>query len=192
MAIRSRRAHYRGVSPSVRLDRVVFVVLAGLLTEAAHADAEDGAAQWLAVTAPAFRAELAPLIEHRRAEGFKVTVVETTNVLTQEHIRQGNGILLRDHFKQLFYRSKGPNYVLLVGAVTAADPATAVRTVVPTLLGTIGRMKGESSDYGYSLQGKDGSPVAVGRFPARSVEEVRFMVRKTLDFERDSQPGAWR
>src|SRR5439155_618615 len=149
----------------MRMRKSALVLLVGLLTRAGHCyGAEQDQAQWLVVTAPAFRAELVPLIEHRRDDGLKIVVIETTNVLTQEQIRQGNGILLQDHIKQLFHQSKGPNYVLLVGAVTAANPVTAEKTVVPTLLGTIGRMKGQSSDYGYSLPGQYGSPaVAVGR-----------------------------
>ena len=34
--------------------------------------------------------------------------------------------------------------------------------------------------------------VAVGRFPARSEEEAQGMVAKTLEYERDRQPGPWR
>src|SRR4051794_30390714 len=41
-------------------------------------------AQWVAVTAPAFRAALTPLCEHRRAQGLRVTVVETSQVLSAE------------------------------------------------------------------------------------------------------------
>ena len=49
-----------------KMDTRVLMLLAGLFTKAAHAENEHASAQWLVVTAPAFRAELAPLIEHRR------------------------------------------------------------------------------------------------------------------------------
>jgi hypothetical protein len=76
------------------MNKRFLVLLAGLLTGAAHAGAEDGPAQWLVVTAPAFRAELAPLIEHRKAEGLKVVVVVTTNVLLQTAVPVPAGRLL--------------------------------------------------------------------------------------------------
>ena len=44
--------------------------------------ADDRAGQWILVTPPDFRPALAPLIEHRQTEGFKVVVLETTNVLS--------------------------------------------------------------------------------------------------------------
>ncbi len=148
-------------------------------------------AQWIAVTAPAFRAELTPLIEQRRAQGFKVSVIETTNLLTLEQIQRGDGAPLQNQLAQMTQRGR-TNYLLLVGAFTAAA-ASAGQIVVPTLPGRIGRMKGQPGDYGYCLPDTNGAPtVAVGRFPARSAEEVRLMVRKTLDLEQDRGPGAWR
>ena len=83
-----------------KIDTRVLVLLAGLFTEAAHPENEHASAQWLVVTAPAFRAELAPLIEHRRAEGLEVVVVVTTNVLTREQI--GNAIPLEAHIRACF------------------------------------------------------------------------------------------
>ena len=54
-------------------------------------------------------------------------------------------------------------------------------------------MQGEASDSGYGLPGKDGTPtVAVGRFPARTVDELRDMVQKTLGFEADLPSAPWR
>jgi hypothetical protein len=53
-------------------------------------------------------------------------------------------------------------------------------------------MNGQASDYAYGLPGEDGTPrVAVGRFPGRTVEEIRGMVQKTLRLEQDCQPGVW-
>ena len=99
---------------------------------------------------------------------------------------------LQSYLNRLCSSNQSPHYVLLAGAVTASDPAIAEKTVVPTVRGSVGRMKGKLSDYGYGLPEKDGKPtVAIGRFPARTVAEVRAMVQKTLEFEQDRQPGAW-
>ncbi len=164
------------------------------LTWAGHCPAaEKEAGQWVVVTAPAFRPALAPLIEHRRAEGFQVRVVETTNLLTAGQIRETNALSLQARLSRWCREYPGPSYVLLVGAVAAADPAAAEQTVVPPLLGTTGVMRGEPSDHAYGSLDSNGAPtVAVGRFPARTVEEVRGMVDKTLRFEQERSPAPWR
>jgi hypothetical protein len=168
-------------------------LLAGCLACAQVPAAEPSAPEWLVITAPAFRAALAPLVEHRRSEGFRVQVVESTNILTPEQIRQTNALPLQAHLAQLCQRRKGPSYLLLVGAVAASNWVAAEQTVVPPLPGTVGRMKGQPSDHAYGCLDTNSAPtVAVGRFPARTVDEVRGMVQKTLAWERDRQPGAWR
>jgi hypothetical protein len=151
---------------------------------------------WLVAAAPAFRAPLAPLIERRRAQGFKVQVIETTNLLSPEEICLSQGASLAACIHRLLQGSKGPNFVLLAGAAGAPDPLVALQTVVPSLSGSNGVMKGWPSDYGYGLprQGTTGlCAAAVGRFPARTVEEMRGMVEKTLNAEENGRrPGAWR
>ncbi len=151
---------------------------------------------WLVVTAPAFRAPLAPLIERRRAEGFRVLIVETTNVLSPEGIWLSQGGPLEARIRQFLEPGKGPSYVLLAGAAGAPDPAAAQQTVVPALAGRKGVMQHRPSDYGYGLprRNQDGvCAAAVGRFPARTVAEMRGMVEKTLNMEQSrNRPGAWR
>ncbi len=162
--------------------------------ETSTAGQSPAGTEWLVVTAPAFRASLAPLIEKRRAEGLRVTVVETTNVLTRDQIQQGDGRALKAFIEQRLGQSKGRRWLLLAGALKAADAATAEATVVPGIPAVTGRMNGQVSDYGYSLPGEDdGTPrVAVGRFPGRTAMEIQSMVQKTLRLEQDCQPGPWR
>ncbi len=164
-----------------------------LLAFAAPGRAADEPPQWVVVTAPAFRDALEPLCEHRKAQGMNVVVVRTDDVLSAKEALAGDAARLRDHVHQLCRRTKGPSYVLLVGAVEAGELTDAAKKVLPPLRGTVGRMKGQPSDNGYGLPGDDLLPaVAVGRMPARSEDEVRAMVRKTLEHERDDRPGPWR
>src|SRR4051794_14021095 len=86
-----------------------------LATSAAVDQAAAAAPQWIVVTAPAFRAEIEPLCAHRKAEGFDVVVVQTTDALTAEQLRAGDTAALQQHIQKL--TRKGPSYVLLVGAV---------------------------------------------------------------------------
>ena len=173
--------------------RIGSLALAVALGTVGGKAAEEEPGRWLAVTAPAFRSELTPLIEHRRAEGFHVTIVESTSLLTSEQIRQTNSTPLQTHIREFCLQTDSPCYVLLVGTAALVDPANAERTVVPALLGTVERMKGQLSDYRFAPPMGPASPmVTVGRFPARSAEEVRVMVQKTLRLEQAPPTGDWR
>jgi Peptidase family C25 len=155
--------------------------------------AEDTPPQWVVVTAPAFRSAIEPLCTHRKAQGMHVLVVQTTDVLTPKEILAGAAQKLRERVNALCRGSRGPSYVLLVGALDAVGLDEAEKKVLPPLPGTTGRMKGQPSDNGYGCLGKELLPeVAVGRFPARSEDEARMMVQKTLAYEKDNRPGEWR
>jgi hypothetical protein len=163
-------------------------LLASLPVEAAPREA-----QWIVVTAPAFRKTVEPLCQQRKDQGFNVVVVQTTDVLSAAEIRGGEAGKLRAHLNKLCREYKGPSAILLVGAVDAVGVMEPEKYVLPSLSGTAGRMKGQPTDNGYGCPQEGRLPtVAVGRFPARSVEETRGMVAKTLEYERDNKPGAWR
>jgi hypothetical protein len=176
------------------MDRRTFVSLALLILAACRTSAgEATGSQWIVVTAPAHRSAVETLGEHRKAQGMKVVLVQTTDVLTAEEIRAGNAGKLRDHVARLCREFPGTSHVLLVGAVAAGSLMDPERVVVPALPGTVSRMKGQPSDNGYGLPGEDLlATVAVGRMPARTEAEARAMVGKTLAYERDTRPGAWR
>ncbi len=144
-------------------------------------------AQWILATAPAFHEPLKPLIDRRRADGLKVMVVDTTNVLSAAQIRAGNGAALQAYLEPLVRNYDGPSYVLLAGAIAAKDSPNPEQVVLPALSGMTARMKGRPTDYGYGVVSESGLPRAsVGRFPARKPGQMTALVRKTLAFERQS------
>ena len=147
----------------------------------------------LVVEAPAFQAALEPLLAERRKQGFNVVVVSTANIFTPEQIKSGNGAPLESFLQNATAKEK-IDFVLLAGVAPAAgNSEVAQQTVVPSLAGKIGRMKGKPSDFGFGLPDTNGLPkISVGRFPARSIEEMQGMVSKTLALERDREPGPWR
>ena len=180
------------------MDRRLFILAClACAVRAPAAQAGEPEEQWIAVTAPAFREALAPLAEHRKAQGMRVRVVETIDHLREEDILGGDAGKLKTHVHKLCRDFKGTSYVLLVGAVEAGKGADRLKDpgtkVVPTFAGTVSRMKGEPSDNAYGCLGESLEPsVAVGRFPARSVAEAKAMVAKTLAYERDTRPGEWK
>jgi hypothetical protein len=167
---------------------VAGVAVCLLLILGQNSSGGDPGGQWIVVTPPAFRSSLTPLIEHRKAEGFNVVVVD---VLSGDEM--GSGVALQARIRQLVHQQKGRNYLLLAGLPETGAVTNSENHVVPGLSGKVGRMEGESSDFGYAFAGPDGVPtVCVGRFPARTTNEIHTMVQKTLTFERNFPPLAWR
>lgn len=158
-----------------------------------YAAAADMPVRWVVVAAPAFRDAVEPLCAHRRAQGFDVVALRTTDVLSADEVRGDDGRKLAERVRRLCAEHKGPSCVLLVGAVEAGRLAEAEQKVVPALRGSVSRMKGQPTDNGYgSIDGTLLPAVAVGRLPARSVTEAEQMVAKTLAHEADRKPGPWR
>jgi hypothetical protein len=169
------------------------LTVAALLIAALPARAAADAGQWIVVTAPAFLKTIEPLCEQRKSQGLRVVMVQTTDFLSRDDLRTCQARKLREHVCKLCRDYQGPSYVLLVGAIDGGKLFEPERKVVPALLGTVGRMKGQPTDKGYGCLDASHLPtVAVGRFPARTEEEARGMVAKTLEYERARQPGVWR
>lgn len=155
--------------------------------------AEEKPPQWIVVTAPAFRTAIEPLCEYRKAEGMKVVVIPTTDVLSKDEILAGDGKKLAERLRAILKETKGTSYVLLVGCIDKSNLQEPEQKIVPPLRGSISRMKDQPTDNGYGCLDESRLPsVAVGRLPARTEGEAKQMVRKILAFERDNQPGEWR
>ncbi len=170
-----------------------FVGTVAVLLLAAAPASTAAEAQWIVVTAPAFRKAIEPLCQQRKSQGLHVVVVQTTDVLSREDIRAGRANKLREHITKLCRDHHGRSYVLLVGALSTERLDLTESIVLPALTGTIGRMTCQPSDNGYGCLDDGRLPAAaVGRFPARCEAEALGMIAKTLEYERTTQPGAWR
>lgn len=156
------------------------------LAHQAHADRFETTSQWIAVVAPALGDALNPLCELRREQGLHVVVIDEPGMTA-------NAARLQKRLHVLQRRWKGPTYILLAGSVVREGVQDARQFVVPALQGTVTRMKGRPSDNGYGCVDDSRVPTAaVGRFPARTVEEAAGMVAKTLAWERQRTAGPWK
>jgi hypothetical protein len=137
---------------------------------------------WILLSAPDLRPGLEELIAERRAENYRVVLLDSA--LTADPGKAAEAI------KTAAGTDEDPIMVVLAGT---ADPKAPAGVKLPALKGTQGRMKGWPSDHGYSLGGSGEMPrAAVGRLPARSVEEARQMAAKILAFEKPGGGAAWR
>ncbi len=151
----------------------------------AHGAYADGKPRWIVVTAPSFEEAVEPLVERRREQGFDVVPLAMAALETP--------VRLRAELLRLAAESKGETYVLLVGVMKATGEDADPGSVLPAFLGTIESMKGLPTDNAYGCLDRDLLPdIAVGRFPARTVDDVRAMIDKTIDFEEQSAPADWR
>lgn len=134
-----------------------------------HAAAPPPVEQWIVVCTEDYKEALTPLIEHRRAQGLRVHVVASRDTAS-----------LQKHLHHLCRTHPGHSSILLVGSV-------------PHARGSISRMQNEPTDAPYGCLDSTRLPtVAVGRFPARTADEVKGMVAKTLALEHDHVPHPWR
>jgi hypothetical protein len=132
----------------------------------------------LVVCPPEFRAALAPWEVYRRGQGHELEFVDTPATADEIHaaIRQaaGGGLL---------------RFVVLVGDVPAIPTEYAEAKInfrwgsEPTI----------ATDQLYADVDGDALPdVAVGRIPVDSIPELHAVVRKVLQYEQNSDQGAWR
>ena len=182
----------------MRITLLIVALLActGMMALRAHAapstlPAVPAKPQWILITAPALKDALDPLKKQRADQGFEVTALVTTDILSPEELAAGNGQKLKDRIDQLAAPAPAQTYVLLVGIPNAAKDAASIS--LPALIGTTGRMKDHPTDNPYGRPEKNLVPtLAVGRFPARTRQEAADMVAKTLAFERAAPTAPWR
>src|SRR5262245_49174353 len=105
--------------------RLLYLLLAFSLAPGRAAAEPAEPPQWLVVTAPAFRAALEPLCRHRQAQGMRVVVLQTSDVLSDQEVRAGDAAKLAEHVRQRCRSARGTSYVLLVGAVEVGNLADA-------------------------------------------------------------------
>ena len=134
--------------------------------------AAETAPQWIVVTAPGLQKAIEPLRRERERQGFQVSVMTTTDLLTKEEIERGDARKVSEAVHQRCRQGHGQAYILLVGATAVGPGKDTQATVVPPLTGTIGRMKDRPTDNAFGCFGPDRLPsIAVGRLPARTAAD---------------------
>lgn len=132
----------------------------------------DGlSAEYLVVAPPAFAAALDPLCDHR-ARSYTVAVARTDDVAA----RHGAGA---EGIAKLVAAVK-PRFLLLAGDV---ESVPTFRQKAAYQSAKFGADEDLATDHLYGA--------ATGRFPADTVEELRAMAEKTVEYETRTPAGAW-
>jgi hypothetical protein len=154
-------------------------------------------AEYLAIVVPELKEALEPLLEFHRSKGLSVLVLETQQVYDAYSAGITDPLAFRDLLADAdaTWQEK-PRFVLLVGDSTY-DPNGYKNELPPTYLpspfiNTV--FGGETvSDNVIADSDEDGYPnVALGRLPARSVDQLETMIDKITQYSQKPAEGPWR
>jgi len=160
-----------------------FLVLILILSLAAPLFSESGrSTHVIVVHPPMFRASLQPWIEHRSAQGYTIHLLETYSETGENEILHA----IRELAAESPLRA-----ILLVG--DAYSPKAKIETIPsPLVRARVGIEQDIASDSIYGDLDGDGLPdVAVGRFSVQSTCELDAIIRKTIRYENQKNPGPW-
>ena len=172
--------------------RLGFCLLVWMLLTAVGWSQPDSPGLWIAVTASDYVADLEPLCQQRRQQGFQVIRMEANKLYQQNDALDRRATGIHAFLEERYRAFDGPVYVVLAGAISRDPSAELMSTHLAGPLGRHGRMQGKPSDALYGFMDNEYlSRVTVGRLPARNREEMQAMVAKILCYEQNGEPGPW-
>jgi len=147
-------------------------------------------ADYLVIAPESFLGAVEPLTTRRRREGLRVKAVSFEQITNEFGHGEPRPEAIRDFLKYAFHewRAPAPKYVLLVGDATydfKDSMGTGVVNQIPPLMVETSFLWTASDPTLAMIDGDDEIPdVAIGRLPAKDVDELRTMIAKILEFER--------
>jgi hypothetical protein len=138
-----------------------------------------------------------PLATLRREQGLRVRTVPIEEVFSEFGFGEETPEAVRDFLAYAYHDwEERPRYVLLLGDASYDFKdrlGTGVQNQVPPLLISTSYLTTASDPAYAAVNGEDLLPdLAIGRLPAASVDELRAMVSKILDYERSTVPRSGR
>ncbi|HVG10269.1 MAG TPA: SdrD B-like domain-containing protein [Thermoanaerobaculia bacterium] len=157
-----------------------------ILAAPAREDIFAGSAEYLVISHPDFTSGVAPLVDHRRAQGMTTQVVDVEQV----YENLSNGMVDPEAIRQYVAyaaREKGTRYVMLVGGDTYDYKdylGLGSLSFIPSLYTPAGGIRFVPADPLYGDVDRDSIPdLAVGRLPVRTSGELAAVVAKTLAYD---------
>ncbi len=159
-------------------------------------------ADYIIITPAVFRAAVQPLADFRASQGLRVAMVDVQDIYDEFSGGVVSADAIHDFLAYTYanWQTPHPAYVLLVGDGNFnfkgyLNPYTAEVNYIPPYMKLVDPWIGvTASDNRYvSLDAGSTLPsMAIGRFPALSATDVTAMVNKTINYESNPAPGAWR
>ncbi len=134
----------------------------------------------LIIVHDAYWQAMRPLLEWKNQKGIPTEMINTSDI-PEEGSRQLYHI---KNYLTTYYNTKGLTYVLLVGDYEH------IECNVYMITGPLFE-EGVADPWYADIIGDDGYPdIYIGRFSAQSVEDVETQVQRTIDYEKNPEPGA--
>lgn len=139
---------------------------------------------------------LRPLVEFRRAQGWRVSLVDVEDVYDEYSFGAKTPLAIRRFLRDARENwSPAPRFALLAGGASL-DPRGRLGASRPDLVPTRmleTELSETASDNWLADFDEDGRPeMALGRLPADNAAELGSVVRKIVDYEREPFPGLWK
>lgn len=155
-------------------------------------------ADYLIVYHHLYKEALEPLAQMRRAQGLRVGAVDVRRVYQEYSAGELTPLAIKAFLTDAVRHWRTPpTYVLLFGDATSdyrGELRAGLENQVPAYTYVTHGEEDWASELWYAtLVGEDLLPdIALGRLPARNVEDARQMVRKTVDYATSPTLGPWR
>ena len=150
-------------------------------------------ADYLLIAPREFLSAAEPLLQHRRSQRLSSRAVAIEEIYDEFGYGEARPEAVKEFLEYAYHHWQKPSlrYVVLLGDATY-DPEDNLRTGVvnrvPALMRKTSYLWTASDPTYASVNGEDGLPdVALGRLPAATVEEVRVLVTKVLEYEESGQ-----
>jgi hypothetical protein len=150
---------------------------------------ESNRADYLILGPAGLLAEAAPLLELRRSQGLASKAVPIEDVYSEFGYGEERPRAIRDFLSYAYHHwaQPSPRYVLLLGDATYDFKdylRTGVKNQVPPLLLKTSYWLTASDPTYAAVNGEDVLPdLAIGRLPAKTVDEARLLVGKIVAYE---------
>lgn len=183
------------ISYSLKEDKIFFQNPDKILLDIPSSLKEDlSGCDYLIITLKKFLKDLSPLIKHRENQGLKCKVVDVEDIYDEFNWGNFSPSAIKDFLKYAYYNWREPKikYVLFVGDATV-DRDFIREDVIPcftvnTLIG------GETGTDNWFVDfDEDSIPeVSIGRLPVTSRKELKTIINKIINYEKNKKTGNWR
>lgn len=158
-------------------------------------DQNSTGADIVVITYPDFASHLAPLVQLRESQGYRVAVVTTDQIYDQYNYGEHSPFALLSFLQQAATTwQRKPQAVLLVGRASM-DPRNYLGfgylDLVPTRIIETAALKTASDDWLTDFQQTGFATIPTGRLPAQTTSDVDLMVSKILSYEQGVGAGSW-